>query len=351
MGRPGGPGPLDPIFDVPFQQGSIVLGVSNTPFTEPLLVTINASGPDPAHTAPITFDVIFSEATHDFVTGDVTITGTAGGSKTATVTNSGDYINYTVAVTGMTTTGTVIANVLAGVCHSFATGIQNSHSTTTDNIVTWVPFDPPSNTVHQWDFSNAASISGSSSDVTAIADLVGSTPFLTQGGAGAVTLITSMGSVGLNAGRCQPSGAALQRMKTSGLPSLSQPLGMSWVGRMPGSGYWHFWQGALVFSFSSTWTATAGTFLTIAAQDSAAHIYYVEFNGGASKAYLDGVLVASGNADVGGIAADAGLFNHTDGGQVASSPIDVGEFVITSGTLTAPEIAAEYARLSAKWGV
>ncbi len=99
-------------------------------------VTINQAGgqADPTSTSPINFTVVFSESTTTFATGDVTITGTAGGTKTATVTGSGT--TYNVAVTGMTTAGTVIANIGAGVATD-AAGNGNTASTSTDNTVTW----------------------------------------------------------------------------------------------------------------------------------------------------------------------------------------------------------------------
>ncbi len=70
----------------------------------------------------------------DFATGDVTITGTAGGTKTATVTGSGT--TYNVAVTGMTTAGTVIAAIPQSVAIDGGSR-PNVASTSTDNTVTW----------------------------------------------------------------------------------------------------------------------------------------------------------------------------------------------------------------------
>jgi hypothetical protein len=66
-------------------------------------VTINqASGQaDPTSTSPIRFTVVFSASVTGFATGDVTISGTAGGTKAAAVSGSGT--TYTVSVTGMTT--------------------------------------------------------------------------------------------------------------------------------------------------------------------------------------------------------------------------------------------------------
>jgi len=112
-------------------------------------VTINQEGAqaDPTGTSPINFTVVFSESTVNFATGDVTITGTAGGTKTATVTGSGT--TYNVAVTGMTTAGTVIANIAAGAATD-AAGNGNTVSTSSDNTVTWsVDTTPPTVTINQ----------------------------------------------------------------------------------------------------------------------------------------------------------------------------------------------------------
>src|SRR5439155_107371 len=61
------------------------------------------------------------------------ITGTAGGTKTATVTGSGT--TYNVAGSGMTTAGTVIATVKQDA--ATAAGVGNTVSTSTDNTVTY----------------------------------------------------------------------------------------------------------------------------------------------------------------------------------------------------------------------
>lgn len=99
-------------------------------------VTINqaAGQADPTNASPIAFTVVFSETVADFATGDVTITGTAPGTKTGTVTGAGT--TYTVAVSGMTGSGTVIASLAAGVAHD-AEGNPNAASTSTDNTVTY----------------------------------------------------------------------------------------------------------------------------------------------------------------------------------------------------------------------
>jgi hypothetical protein len=77
---------------------------------------------------------VFSESVSNFATGDVTVSNVgAPGTASATVTGSGT--TYNVAVTGMTTPGTVIASIAAGVATSGAN--TNLASTSTDNQVTW----------------------------------------------------------------------------------------------------------------------------------------------------------------------------------------------------------------------
>jgi hypothetical protein len=101
-------------------------------------VTINQAGPqaDPTNTSPINFTVAFSKPVTGFVGGDVTLTGTAG-ATTATVSPIGPGgLNYNVAVSGMTTDGTVIASIAAGVAID-AAGNANVASTSTDNEVTY----------------------------------------------------------------------------------------------------------------------------------------------------------------------------------------------------------------------
>ena len=80
-------------------------------------VTINqaAGQADPTNASPINFTVVFSEPVTGFATGDVTLGGTAGGDDGRRRDRAGT--TYNVAVTGMTTHGTVIATVAAGVAH------------------------------------------------------------------------------------------------------------------------------------------------------------------------------------------------------------------------------------------
>src|SRR5207247_1682610 len=114
--------------------GGTITG-KNFTLTKRPTVTINqASGQaDTSNVSPINLTDIFSTSVTGFASSGVTITGTAGGTKTATVTGSGT--TYNVAVSGMTTAGTVIASVKQDA--ATAAGVGNTVSTSTDNTVTY----------------------------------------------------------------------------------------------------------------------------------------------------------------------------------------------------------------------
>jgi protein involved in ribonucleotide reduction len=103
--------------------------------TDALTVTINqATGQaDPTKVSPINFTAVFSKPVSNFVSSDVTVSGTANPTA-ATVT--GGPTTYNVAVTGMANDGTVLASVAAGVA-SDAAGNANEHSGSADNTVTY----------------------------------------------------------------------------------------------------------------------------------------------------------------------------------------------------------------------
>jgi LPXTG-site transpeptidase (sortase) family protein len=107
----------------------------------PVTVTINqASGqPDPTNAAPINFTAVFSAAVTGFgdAAGDVVLSGSAGGPLSYTVTEVAplDGTTYTVAVSGMSSAGTVIANIPADA--ALSGGLGNQASTSTDNQVTY----------------------------------------------------------------------------------------------------------------------------------------------------------------------------------------------------------------------
>ncbi|HSU64786.1 MAG TPA: N,N-dimethylformamidase beta subunit family domain-containing protein [Burkholderiales bacterium] len=113
-------------------------------------VTIDkaAGQADPTGASPINFTAVFSKRVSGFSGAGVTISGTAGGTKTGTV--SGGPSTYNVAVSGMSSAGTVIASIPAGVAQD-AAGDANTASTSTDNSVSFTPPDttPPSVTINQ----------------------------------------------------------------------------------------------------------------------------------------------------------------------------------------------------------
>ena len=119
-------------------------------------MTINqaAGQADPTNASPINFTVVFSESVTGFTGADVTLSGTAG-ATTATVTGSGT--TYNVAVSGMTSDGTVIATVPAGGATD-AAGNTNTASTSTDNTVTYDTMAPVSSASSP-DYSNDGSVS------------------------------------------------------------------------------------------------------------------------------------------------------------------------------------------------
>jgi CSLREA domain-containing protein len=106
--------------------------------TTPPSVTINtASGQDdPTSTSPIHFTAVFDEPVSGFTNSDVNLSGTAAGTLTAAVTkpDPNDSTTYDVAVSGMTSDGTVIASIPANVAEDFALH-GNTASTSTDNTV------------------------------------------------------------------------------------------------------------------------------------------------------------------------------------------------------------------------
>lgn len=106
-------------------------------------VTVNqaAAQSDPAATSPVNFTVVFNEPVTGFIDSDVQLGGTAG-ATTAVVT--GGPSTYNVAVSGMTTNGTVIVTIPAGAAVDAASN-PSAASTSSDNIVTYagIPTDIP----------------------------------------------------------------------------------------------------------------------------------------------------------------------------------------------------------------
>jgi len=134
---------------------AVTVTVDNTPPT----VTINqaAGQADPTSASPINFTAVFSEAVSGFAAADVTVSGTAGGTKTVVV--SGGPATYNVAVSGMTTSGTVTASIVAGAAVD-AAGNGSAASTSTDNTVTFNAADTTPPTVAITSPANGATVKG-----------------------------------------------------------------------------------------------------------------------------------------------------------------------------------------------
>jgi hypothetical protein len=95
-----------------------------------------ATQADPTSATPVLFAVIFSEAVQGLTGTDVTLSGTAG--ATTAVITAIDTTHYTVAVSGMTTSGTVIASIGADAAQAIASpNFGSTASTSTDNTVTY----------------------------------------------------------------------------------------------------------------------------------------------------------------------------------------------------------------------
>ena len=116
-------------------------------------VTINqASGQaDPTSSSPINFTAVFSEVVgSSFGNADVTIGGTAGATNASVTNPSSDGKTFNVAISGMTTNGTVTATIGANKATD-AAGNGNAASTSMDNTVTYnasVGNTPPTVTIN-----------------------------------------------------------------------------------------------------------------------------------------------------------------------------------------------------------
>ena len=127
-------------------------------YTTTFDVTIDQSGSqlDPTASLPINYDVVFSTAidASSFVVGDITQNGTATG-VTWNIINSGDDTNFTLQATAISTEGTVIPSIAAGVVNDPGSA-SNNVSTSTDPSVTYMV-----------DFTTTIEQKGSQADPTA----------------------------------------------------------------------------------------------------------------------------------------------------------------------------------------
>jgi hypothetical protein len=126
-----------------YHSWTAVSGASNSVTvvnTRPSVTVNQAAGQaDPSNSLPIRFTATFSENVVDFAASAVTIGGTAAGSPTVQITGSGS--SYTIAVSGLTGSGSVTASIAANTVHD-ANGAGNTASTSTDNTVSYDPVAP-----------------------------------------------------------------------------------------------------------------------------------------------------------------------------------------------------------------
>ena len=96
-------------------------------------VTINqaAGQSDTTSASPVHFTVIFSEAVTGFDGTDVTLSGTANPTTASVTPPSGPATTYDVAVSGMTTSGTITVSIPSGSAKDAADNFNNSSTTTT----------------------------------------------------------------------------------------------------------------------------------------------------------------------------------------------------------------------------
>ena len=128
-------GGVDDNYDFSYTDGTLTVNAINN-----VSVTINQSGGqvDPTNSSPISFTVIFGVAVTGFTDGDpgdVSLSGTAGATTfSITEITPNDGTTYHVDVSGMAGSGTVIADIPAGVVVD-VDGNGNMASTSEDHTV------------------------------------------------------------------------------------------------------------------------------------------------------------------------------------------------------------------------
>jgi len=158
--------------------------------TAPLAVTVNQSSSqaDPAKTAPISFDVVFSKAINvaTFTTADITQSGTATG-VTWSITDSGDHLNFVLNATAVGSNGTVVPTIAANVIND-TVGNNNTASTSTDHSVT---YDTVSPTVLSVTSTTATGTYTTGSIINVTVNFSEAVTVSTSGGIPAITLNTT----------------------------------------------------------------------------------------------------------------------------------------------------------------
>jgi len=117
-------------------------GIGEMQPASPPTVTIDQAiaQSDPTSVSPVHFTVTFSEDVSGFDASDISFAGSTSASLTAIVT--GGPAVFDVAISGMTSSGLVVATIPAGAAVN-AASISNLASTSIDNTVTYNPSAPP----------------------------------------------------------------------------------------------------------------------------------------------------------------------------------------------------------------
>jgi len=146
---------------------------------------------DPTNSSPVNFTATFSENVTDFISLDVSLSGTAD--ATTVVVSGGPQI-FNLAVSGMTNDGSVIVDIASGVCIDLV-GNDNAASINTDNQVTYDIENPTveiTQAIGQTDPTNSSPINFTASfseDVTNFDN----TDVNLSGTAGATTVVVTGG--------------------------------------------------------------------------------------------------------------------------------------------------------------
>lgn len=263
----------------------IILFTSTTTNGQNPAVTINqaAAQPDPTNTAPINFTVVFDQPVIGFTTGDVVITGTAG-AITSVVT--GGPITYNVTVAGMTSCGTVIVNIPAGVCTNTLTQ-PNLASTSIDNTVTYLTGNP--NVTINQAVSQPDPTSASPINFTVVFDQV-----VTGFATGDVTLAGTAGATtGIVTGSGTTYNVAVSGITASGTVIATIAAGVAQACSQP----------------NNASTSTDNT-VTITCVPPIVNVTPAASCGGVAGLGCNGPLTASGNADTYIWSPLAGLYNN-----------------------------------------
>ncbi len=228
---------------------SAAVGVLSIPAAHavvaPPSVTINQAvgQADPTSGSTVQFTVVFSQTVTGFVAADVSLAGSAG---TPVAALSGSGANYTVSVTGMTSSGTVIATILAGVAQN-TTGELNEASTTIDNTVTWIDVvptvtidqslgqaDPTSGSTVQFTVVFSQSVTGFTAAEVGLAGSAGTLlASLSGSGANYTVSVTGMVTDGGTVIATIPAGAAQDSDGDGNIASASVDNTVTWVDLAP----------------------------------------------------------------------------------------------------------------------